>query len=169
MSYVHQKITSPVGPLHLVADERGLHVVTFESMWPFFKKRFDGLTEASSPLIERAKKQLAGYFSGKRRSFDLPLKLSGTPFQNRAWSALAEIPFGETATYKEQAKAIQSPRAVRAVGRTNALNPLCIVLPCHRVIGSNGALTGFAGGLKAKKFLLNLEREPSGPSAVKMS
>jgi O-6-methylguanine DNA methyltransferase len=85
------------------------------------------------------------------------MKLDGTAFQNRVWSSLAKIPFGKTITYKQQAVSIKSPAADRAVGRTNGLNPLCIVLPCHRVIGSSGSLTGYAGGLRAKKYLLELE------------
>jgi methylated-DNA-[protein]-cysteine S-methyltransferase len=85
------------------------------------------------------------------------MKLDGTAFQNRVWSSLSKIPFGKTITYKQQAVLIESPDAARAVGRTNGLNPFCIVLPCHRVIGSSGALTGYAGGLKAKKYLLDLE------------
>jgi methylated-DNA-[protein]-cysteine S-methyltransferase len=158
MSFHHQKIDFPVGPLHLVADRDALHVVTFESMWPHFKKKFETLEESGSPLIDKAKRQLIDYFSGKRRNFDLPLKLGGTEFQNRVWRSLEKIPFGKTSTYKQQALTVKSPKAVRAVGGANGLNPFCIVLPCHRVIGSDGALTGFAGGLKAKMFLLNFEK-----------
>ena len=155
MSYYHQKFNSPVGIL--VADRNALHVVTFKTMWPHFKKRFETLEESGSPLIDEAQRQLADYFDGKLREFNLPLKLSGTEFQNRVWQALKKIPFGKTSTYKQQALTVKSPKAVRAVGGAVGLNPFCILLPCHRVIGSNGSLTGFAGGLKAKTFLLKLE------------
>ena len=110
-------------------------------------------------MLDDAADQLAEYFAGTRRTFDLPLDLRGTAFQLAAWNALAEIPYGETRTYAEQAGRIERPAAVRAVGAANGRNPLSIVLPCHRVVGSDGALRGFAGGLGAKAALLALERE----------
>jgi len=158
MSFQFQKIKSPVGPLILVAQGDYLHALVFQKRWAEFKKKFDDLSETETPILKRARQQLAHYFDGKIKSFDLPIKTTGTDFQNRVWLSLAEIPFGQTRTYKQQATGIKSPRATRAVGRTNGLNPLSIVLPCHRVIGSNGALTGYGGGLKAKKFLLELEK-----------
>jgi methylated-DNA-[protein]-cysteine S-methyltransferase len=157
MKYYYQKIESPVGRLYLVAGGGALYGIVYRETWSEFKKRFEGLEKAESPVLRKAGKQLAEYFDGKREAFDLPMKLDGTAFQNRVWSSLAKIPFGKTITYKQQAVSIKSPAAARAVGRTNGLNPLCIVLPCHRVIGSSGALTGYAGGLKAKKYLLDLE------------
>jgi len=155
---VHQKINSPVGPLHLVADGEKLCAIYFDRTWASAKKRFRDLQEGPSPALRQTKRQLGEYFNGKRTSFDLPLELSGTKFQKRVWSLLAEIPLGQTRTYKEHAIAARSPKAARAVGRANGLNPLCIVLPCHRVVGGDGSLTGFAGGLAAKKFLLDFER-----------
>jgi len=140
-----------------VAGDGAMYGIVFRETWSEFKKKFEGLEKAESPVLREAKRQLAQYFDGKRESFDLPMKLDGTVFQNRVWSSLAKIPFGKTITYKQQAVSIESPAAARAVGRTNGLNPLCIVLPCHRVIGSSGALTGYAGGLRAKKYLLDLE------------
>ena len=103
--------------------------------------------------------QLQEYFAGKRTEFDLPLSFSGTEFQQQTWRALLTIPYGETRSYSEQAHLIGNPRAVRAVGRTNGLNPIGIVVPCHRVIGKSGELTGYAGGLDKKRFLLDLERK----------
>lgn len=157
MSFCYQKISSPIGPLYLVASGEAICGITFENVWPSLKKKFPGVEEAESPILRKAQRQLNEYFAGKRKTFDLPLHFQGTPFQNRVWEALSKIPYGETRTYGQQAAIVKSPKAVRAVGRTNGLNPVCIVLPCHRVIGKDGSLTGFAGGLKMKKFLLNLE------------
>lgn len=157
MSFAFQIFSSPVGPLYLVATNDKLHAVLFEHGRPQLRERFPGLVETETPVIAEAKKQLGEYFAGMRREFDLPYTLSGTEFQKRVWSALAEIPFGKTRSYREQAASIDSPGAVRAVGRTNGLNLLSIVLPCHRVIGSDGSLTGYGGGLDAKRFLLEFE------------
>ena len=107
--------------------------------------------------MAEAKKQLDEYFAGRRTRFDLPLAPCGTPFQLRAWRALQEIPYGVTCSYGEQARAMGQPRAVRAVGAANGHNPIPIVVPCHRVIGGDGRLTGYAGGLDIKKFLIELE------------
>jgi methylated-DNA-[protein]-cysteine S-methyltransferase len=158
MSFYYSTIDSPVGLLYLVSDEEALHGLVFEPMWPALKKRFKELTEKKTPIMKEAELQLGQYFKGKRTSFDLPMVLSGTEFQKKAWLSLGKIPFGQTRSYKQQAELIRAPKAVRAVGRTNGQNPFCIVLPCHRVVGSNGSLTGFGGGLPAKKFLLELER-----------
>jgi methylated-DNA-[protein]-cysteine S-methyltransferase len=157
MTTHYRIMKSPIGPLYLVEENNELRVVTFANMWPTFKKKFSALEEKATPVLKQAETQLKEYFSGQRRTFDLPLKMTGTKFQNSVWSALGKIPFAETRTYKQQAEVIRSPKAVRAVGRTNGLNPFCIVLPCHRVVGSNGSLTGFAGGLKTKEFLLKFE------------
>jgi len=111
----------------------------------------------SNTVLDRATVQFEEYFDGQRRHFDLPLELRGTDFQCQVWTALAEIPFAETSTYSKQAAAIGRPRAVRAVGSANGRNPLSIVLPCHRIVGANGKLTGFAGGLETKQWLLDHE------------
>jgi len=120
-----------------------------------------GSTEGTEPVLEAAAEQLREYFAGERTSFDLPLALDGTPFQQEAWRALADIPYGETVSYGEQARRLGRPDAVRAVGAANGANPIAIVLPCHRVIGADGSLTGFGGGLETKRRLLDLERSPS--------
>ena len=159
MNYSYQKMKSPIGNLYLVADADALCGIYFQKHWPEEKRRMEGIREGTPAVLKQAKRQLSEYFAGKRKSFDLPLSLSGTPFQKRVWLSLSNIPFGQTRSYKQQAQSVHSPKATRAVGRTNGLNPLCIVLPCHRVIGSDGSLTGYAGGLHIKKFLLQLEKE----------
>lgn len=111
-----------------------------------------------TPLLKKAAYQLEEYFEGKRTTFDLPQNPSGTPFQKKVWQALREIPYGETRSYGEIAKAVGSPKGARAVGMACNKNPIFIVTPCHRVIGANGALVGFGGGLELKKFLLELEQ-----------
>lgn len=148
---------SPVGALTLVATNRGLRAV----LWPGDEGRVplpDTMDEQPEhQVLVNATSQLREYFSGERHEFDLPLDLRGTEFQRAAWQALANIPYGTTASYGEQATRIGRPTAVRAVGAANGRNPLSIVLPCHRVVGSNGSLTGFAGGLDSKRLLLQHE------------
>jgi len=111
-----------------------------------------------TPLLKKAAQQLNEYLAGERTSFDLPLQTEGTPFERSCWEALQKIPYGETRSYGQQAAMLGSPKACRAVGRANGLNPISIFIPCHRVIGSDGSLTGFAGGLEMKKRLLNHEK-----------
>jgi len=127
----------------------------------FFKteKKPDGFEKAETPLIKKAAAQLGEYFNGKRKVFDLPLKLNGTKFQIDVWKALQKIPFGETRSYGEIARVIKNPKAVRAVGMANNRNPIVIIVPCHRVIGHDGSLTGYGGGLELKRKLLELEQE----------
>ena len=114
-------------------------------------------TVMETPFIKEAYRQFSEYLTGERKSFDLPFKLTGTDFQNRVWKALCEIPYGETRSYKQIAEAIGNPKAVRAVGMANNRNPLLVLVPCHRVIGCNGQLVGYAAGLDKKQFLLHLE------------
>ncbi|WP_258093663.1 methylated-DNA--[protein]-cysteine S-methyltransferase [Salipiger pentaromativorans] len=151
---------SPVGRLLLAGDTGALHFLSFPSGHKSFGPHPDWVF-AEAPFAE-VRRQLDGYFSGSLRHFDLPLKLSGTAFQNRVWTLLAEIPFGETRSYGEQARALGAPKASRAVGAANGNNPLPIILPCHRVVGANGALTGFGGGLPVKQYLLRHEAEVMG-------
>lgn len=122
--------------------------------------RFGGETVSPppTPLLQRAAQQLTEYFAARRRRFDLPLRPQGTAFQQAAWSALCDIPYGQTRTYAQQAAAIGRPKACRAVGMANHCNPLPLFIPCHRVIGAGGKLTGYAGGLAVKRFLLELEQ-----------
>lgn len=118
-----------------------------------------GGLQQETPLLQKAHKQLAEYLNGTRSSFELPLAPQGTPFQQQVWQALQAIPYGSTATYKEIAIAVGNPKGCRAVGMANNKNPIGIIIPCHRVIGSNGKLTGYAGGLDTKQILLDLEKK----------
>lgn len=118
--------------------------------------------EGPTPILEETVRQLAEYFAGKRRDFALPLLLKGTPFQRRVWEALQAIPYGETCSYGDIARAVGSPKACRAVGGANHKNPISIIVPCHRVVGAQGGLTGYGGGLDNKRFLLDLERRVLG-------
>jgi len=157
-TYVSKTLASPVGRLTLVASDAGLAAVLWENDSP---KRVP-LTvigeDSKHPVLREAERQLKEYFAGKRTSFDLPLDFHGTDFQKRVWKALLKIPFGETRSYGQIAHALGKPTAMRAVGAANGKNPISIIAPCHRVIGKDGQLTGFAGGLKAKAHLLALEQ-----------
>ena len=155
------KVTdSPVGPLTLIADETALVAV----LWPDdapgrVRLEHRPARSGESTLLDRVAAQLDEYFAGTRTEFDLPLAPRGTQFQLEVWRALETIPYGETMTYGELATSIGRPTAARAVGNANRRNPLSIVVPCHRVIGSTGALTGFAGGLGTKEQLLDMEHQ----------
>jgi methylated-DNA-[protein]-cysteine S-methyltransferase len=143
-------VDSPIGPLGLVASDAGLRAVLFDG------RSIRG--EGSSTVLVEAARQLDAYFHGNLVTFDVPLELHGTEFQRRCWLALASIPYGQTVSYGEQARRLGlGPDAARAVGAANGQNPLPIVLPCHRVIGANGSLTGFGGGLDVKRYLLEHE------------
>ena len=155
-------MASPVGELTLVASDRGLRAVLWaeerEGRVPLPERRDD----PAHAILTQAVRQLTEYFDGRRRAFDLPLDPDGTAFQKSVWTGLNAIPYGETRSYAALAGAIGRPGASRAVGAANGRNPLSIVTPCHRVIGANGALTGFAGGLAVKQWLLAHERgEPA--------
>src|SRR5215472_10237744 len=163
---MHQVVAytdSPLGPLRLVADEAGLREVAFtgdasssdagevDGRGPQPRGASGG--EHANPVLERAKAELAEYFAGSRTRFDVPIAPEGTPFQREVWTALREIPFGETRSYGAIAKRIHRPSASRAVGAANGRNPLAIVVPCHRVIGSGGELVGYASGTERKAWL----------------
>lgn len=149
-------IASPVGPLLLAASAEALVAIEFrDNRHPV--KRSAAWQEGDNAVLRQTQRQLDAYFTGARRAFDLPLDPRGTPFQLQVWRALADLPHGSTCSYRELARRIGRPAAVRAVGAANGRNPIPIVLPCHRVIGADGALTGFGGGLPTKAFLLRLE------------
>ena len=150
-------VSSPVGPLTLVAGERGLTAVLWENDKAGRVQLGDVREDPGHPVLAEAARQLEEYFARKRKTFSLPLDFHGTGFQKKVWAALLTIPFGETRSYAQIASQVGSPKAVRAVGAANGKNPISIITPCHRVIGSNGDLTGFAGGLAAKTLLLTLE------------
>ena len=145
-------LDTPIGTLRLVSGDGHLARIEFEG-----QHRDDGHRETGEAVLTECARQLTDYFDGRRQRFTLPLAPAGTPFQQAVWMALRDIPYGQSRSYREIARAIGRPTAVRAVGAANGRNPLPIVVPCHRVIGSDGRLTGFAGGLAAKAFLLRLE------------
>ncbi len=146
---------SPVGQLRLVVDENGVRQIWFER--ERHPKQASPAWVRDASKVAFVREQLEDYFGGERQAFDLPLSPEGTPFQLRVWHELARIPYGSTISYGELARRIEQPQAMRAVGAANGRNPIPIVLPCHRVIGSNGSLTGFGGGLPTKQYLLSLE------------
>lgn len=158
MSYEYMWMDSPIGKLRLVANKNGLAGI----LWEFervnrvnLEPMFENMENA---ILKKAAVQLEEYFKGKREKFDIKLDFNGTDFQKEVWNALLTIPFGETKSYGEIASQIGRPKAVRAVGAANGRNPVAIIAPCHRVIGADGSLTGFAGGLKAKETLLAIEQ-----------
>jgi len=159
--YVYKSIASPYGKLKLVASDKGLAAVLWENDDPR-RVRLGALKRSSdNPFLNEAEKQLKAYFAGRLKKFTVPLDFKGTDFQKSVWAALLTIPFGETRSYGEIARQIGRPEASRAVGAANGRNPISIITPCHRVLGSNGRLTGFAGGLEAKDHLLKHEgRDP---------
>jgi methylated-DNA-[protein]-cysteine S-methyltransferase len=154
---------TPVGPLTLVAEGESLVAIWMEDQRHHPGQLAHGeYADAGDPVLVRAAAQLEEYFAGERTAFDLPLAAEGTEFQRRVWAELARIPYGETATYGELARRLGSPAGSRAVGLANGRNPLGIVVPCHRVVGTTGGLTGYAGGLTRKRFLLDLEARVAG-------
>jgi methylated-DNA-[protein]-cysteine S-methyltransferase len=150
-------ISSPVGELTLVATDHAVVALVWRREGHGRVPFADAIEDPSHPLLRETSRQLAEYFVGKRRQFELALDFRGTDFQRSVWSALLTIPYGETRSYAQIAAQIGNPTAVRAVGAANGRNPISIIAPCHRVIGMNGALTGFGGGLDAKAHLLALE------------
>jgi methylated-DNA-[protein]-cysteine S-methyltransferase len=154
MTMSYAQIESPVGPLLLAADEQGLRQIEFVKG----KTRPDSAWREDRAALRETIHQLRAYFAGELEDFDLPLVPEGTPFQLGVWKRLCEIPYGTTISYGELARRIGNPNASRAVGLANGSNPIPIVIPCHRVIGSNGKLTGYGGGLPIKEKLLALER-----------
>jgi methylated-DNA-[protein]-cysteine S-methyltransferase len=158
---LHQiSVDSPIGPLRLRATDDALVAVYLPDQEAprLAEGPAPSLAQGGHAVLERAKDQLAQYFAGERRSFDLPLEPRGTAFQQEVWRALRAIPFGATRSYAELAAALGRPSASRAVGGANGRNPLSIVVPCHRVVGADGSLTGYAGGLARKEWLLEHER-----------
>jgi methylated-DNA-[protein]-cysteine S-methyltransferase len=158
MIYVFKNIESPVGKLKLIASDAGLAGILWEndrsSRVPHLQ---DAVENVTHPVLLEVERQMGEYFAGTRKAFDVPLDFVGNAFEKRVWAALLTIPYGQTRTYGQVAKQIGAPTAARAVGRANGRNPVAIIAPCHRVLGANGKLTGFAGGLNTKAYLLNLE------------
>ena len=153
----YTEMNSPIGPLYLAGDETGLRYIRFATGAPPAEP--DSSWQRDEGALRTVVEQLEAYFAGELRDFDLELAPQGTAFQRQVWGALADIPYGETVSYGTIASRIGRPTAFRAVGAANGSNPLPIVLPCHRVIGSNGSLTGYGGGLQIKETLLALEQQ----------
>lgn len=145
-------LTTPVGTLQIKASENALLSIEFSD-----HPDGDSLSDVSSKIIQQTVSQLEAYFEGNRKTFDLNLSPTGTDFQQRVWRALLEIPYGQTTTYAELSARLEDPKAVRAVGTANGKNPIPIIIPCHRVIGANNNLTGYAGGIERKRWLLQHE------------
>ncbi len=158
MSLAFKIIESPVGELKLVASDHGLVAVLWENDCPTRVRLNEMAENDQHPVLVETERQLDEYFAGKRKEFSVALDMSGTGFQKDVWEALLAIPFGETRSYGQLAKQLGNPRATRAVGAANGRNPVSIIVPCHRVIGSSGKLTGFAGGLDVKAHLLSMEQ-----------
>jgi methylated-DNA-[protein]-cysteine S-methyltransferase len=158
MTHACKMIDSPLGGLTLVASDKGLAAILWKDENPRRVLRSSLVEDPDYPVLVETERQFRAYFAGSLTTFSLPLDFKGTEFQKSVWQALLTIPFGETRSYGEIARQIGRPTAGRAVGAANGRNPISIVAPCHRVIGSNGALTGYAGGLAAKEHLLGLER-----------
>ena len=156
LSFVYMH--TPVGQLKLVAHETALVAVLWQNENPKRVRLAELLEQLDHPILSTAQQQLSEYFAGARQQFDLPLDFEGTSFQKQVWQALLAIPYGETRSYKQIAEQLGNPKAVRAVGAANGKNPISIIAPCHRVIGSSGKLVGFAGGLANKDILLKIEQ-----------
>lgn len=166
MTLFYKKLHSPLGPIYITADNKNLRILAIGKHWDKLKTGFCNIKKKEHPLLSEATQQLEEYFSGQRTGFDLPLYFVGTRFQKAAWNALLEIPYGETRSYAQQAQAIENPKAVRAIGRANGQNPISIIVPCHRVIGKSGKLTGYASGLAHKKYLIELEKRGGQRSSL---
>ena len=157
MIYTFKNMESPVGRLALVASRVGLAAILWEHERPNRVRVHPREEQRDHPLLLETERQLSDYFAGKRTAFSVPLDVAGTAFQKAVWAALLTIPYGEKRYYAQIAAQIGRPAAARAVGAANGRNPISIIVPCHRVLGADGALTGFAGGLEAKAYLLGLE------------
>ena len=158
---VYQRISSPLGELIVVVRPKELHGILWESdlQNTTTAQTISTLEQAkNNGLVTEVKRQLTQYFQKARRSFALPITFDGTVFQKKVWHSLLDVPYGETSTYQQQAERVGGKEKVRAVGTANGANPISIVVPCHRIIGKNGLLSGYAGGISAKEYLLNLEK-----------
>ena len=155
--WAYTTLPSPIGTLTLIASDTALAAILFDGQPLSAFRRGAPERDDDHPVLREAAAQLAAYFAGTRTGFDLPLDFGGTPFQERVWAALCAIPHGQTCSYADIADGLGQPTATRAVGAANGRNPIPIVAPCHRVIGKDGSLTGFGGGLAVKKQLLALE------------
>ena len=157
MKPIQYEMKSTIGSIYLVGSIKGLQGVYWQKQPVKTVETLDP-KRAEDKIIIKAVKQLKEYFTGQRKEFDIGLNFSGTPFQNRVWRALSNIPFGKTVAYKDIARTINNPKAVRAVGTANGKNPFCIIVPCHRVIAADGSIGGYGGGISIKRRLLEIEQ-----------
>jgi methylated-DNA-[protein]-cysteine S-methyltransferase len=157
METIQYKMNTKIGPLYLVATPKGLHGVYWHKEPGPHVEKLDPKRPADRFIMD-AVRQLKEYFAGHRREFNIALDFAGTPFQNRVWQALSRIPYGRTVAYKDIARRINNPNAVRAVGTANGANPFCIIVPCHRVIAADGSIGGYGGGVSIKRRLLSMEQ-----------
>lgn len=155
MEKAQRKIDSEIGPLYIVASAKYVYGISFGKEIGVSREKENSPV---SPMLDKAQKQIEEYFAGKRRVFDLPLEFEGTDFQKKVWKELCKIPYGKTCSYKDIATAVGDPKACRAVGTANGRNPICVIVPCHRVINAGGKLGGYTGGLWIKEKLLSLEK-----------
>lgn len=156
---VYKKIDGPIGVLTIAATDEALKLLLMNTESSLYEDDILKLRRVDShPILDRTEREINLYFQGKLKEFDIPLAPEGTEFQKKAWNVLRTIPYGEVYYYEQQAKLIGDFRKARAVGQANSVNPIAIIIPCHRVIGKNGKLTGFAGGLNVKEYLLELEK-----------
>lgn len=162
MSFSCKRMDSPVGRLTLVASDKGLAAILWQNDRPSRVRLGELIEDERHPVLVETARQLDQYFAGKRKTFSVALDMRGTRFQKDVWEGLLAIPFGETRSYADLARRLGNPKATRAVGAANGRNPISIIVPCHRVIGSSGKLTGFAGGLDIKARLLELEQGGAG-------
>jgi methylated-DNA-[protein]-cysteine S-methyltransferase len=163
VAYFTKTMPSPAGELTLVASDKGLTAVLWDNEDPASLRLGELVVDPAHPILVQAERELADYFAGQRTSFGVPLDPAGTEFQKKVWAALLTIPYGQTRTYADLARQVGNPKALRAVGAANGKNPISIITPCHRAIGSNGSLTGFSGGLETKRYLLALEAKRHDP------
>ncbi|MEX2573943.1 MAG: methylated-DNA--[protein]-cysteine S-methyltransferase [Balneolaceae bacterium] len=168
------RLETPLGTMFACANEKGICLLEFsdrkmlETQLKDLARRLNAvIVQGGNPFTDQLKRQLAEYFSGERKQFDVPLFMTGSAFRQSVWNALRDIPYGTTCSYREQAEAIGKAKAVRAVANANGMNRIAILIPCHRVVGSDGKLTGYAGGLWRKRYLLDLERDTSNGDTVK--
>lgn len=155
---VYSTVDSLAGEIYLAADDKFLRIVAFNNNWPKLRDKIvPDAKIGTNAILEQTKTELSEYFAGNRKSFGVPIHYDATKFQAQAWEELQKISYGETINYVEQAKNIGNAKAARAIGSANSMNPLSIIIPCHRVIGKSGSLSGYAGGIEVKKFLLALE------------
>ncbi|MDO5654904.1 MAG: methylated-DNA--[protein]-cysteine S-methyltransferase [Flavobacteriaceae bacterium] len=152
-NHKNNRIQTPIGELFATISEKGIERLDFNQI-----HKLESFSLIENEIFSNLKKQLSEYFSGQRKAFHLPIHLKGTEFQLRVWNQLMEIPYGKTISYKMQSLELQNHKAIRAIATANAKNPIMVIVPCHRVIGSDGRLSGYAGGIQAKEWLLNLEQ-----------